>query len=83
MDPAIRHVWDGNWSVLPGEQQHISVMHLEQYMTLGKLRIPLTSSALKAYQVECRVAAQFRSGRASCKCSSTSAGWDEEWSSTT
>ncbi|VDL83903.1 unnamed protein product [Nippostrongylus brasiliensis] len=49
--PLIRHVWDGKWAPRTGDEAHISVMHLDQYMTIGGYKIPLTSSRLRAEQV--------------------------------
>lgn len=50
-EPFIRHVWDGRWEPQPEPNQHISIMYLDQVMTVMKMRIPLTSSSLRAKQV--------------------------------
>ncbi|KHJ83718.1 hypothetical protein OESDEN_16580, partial [Oesophagostomum dentatum] len=46
----IRHTWSGKWEPQTGDNAHVSVMHLDQFMTLAGLRIPLTSSRLRAEQ---------------------------------
>ncbi|VDM57427.1 unnamed protein product [Angiostrongylus costaricensis] len=46
----IRHVWDGNWAPKSNDESHVSVMHLDQYLTIGGYKIPLTSSRLQAEQ---------------------------------
>ncbi|KAK6058919.1 rieske [2Fe-2S] domain protein, partial [Cooperia oncophora] len=50
-NPVIRHIWDGKWAPQTGEDTHLSVMHLDQYMTFAGFKIPLTSSRLRAEQV--------------------------------
>lgn len=49
--PLIRHMWDGKWAPQTGDDAHVSVMHLDQYMTIGGYRIPMTTSKLRAEQV--------------------------------
>ncbi|KJH52421.1 rieske [2Fe-2S] domain protein [Dictyocaulus viviparus] len=48
--PFIRHVWNGKWTPKSGDEAHVSIMYLDQYMTIGSYKIPLTSTRLKAEQ---------------------------------
>uniref|UniRef100_A0A914RXK5 cholesterol 7-desaturase n=1 Tax=Parascaris equorum TaxID=6256 RepID=A0A914RXK5_PAREQ len=46
-----QHIWDGRWEPQPEPNRHIAIMYLDQVMTVMKMRIPLTSSSLRAKQI--------------------------------
>ncbi|KAI1698388.1 cholesterol 7-desaturase [Ditylenchus destructor] len=52
-DPLIMHKWLASWEQMEGDEKHVSVMRLDQVMSLKGWEIPFTRTYLKAYQVKC------------------------------
>ncbi|KAI1698355.1 rieske [2Fe-2S] domain-containing protein [Ditylenchus destructor] len=50
-DPLIMHKWLASWDQMEGDEKHISVMRLDQVMSLKGWEIPFTRTYLKAYQI--------------------------------